>query len=804
MMRENTKKSHDYTPSYRTKISSNLGKYARSASVVFSAFLASTSSFVYAQQDEGPGNVRETEIEEVIVTARKRAEGVQATPIAITALSATQLQQRSLTNLVEVGAYVPNVVMNTSPSSSGGGNNAQIYIRGVGQSDFLFTTDPGVGIYVDGVFHPRTLGGVMDLLDLERVEVLRGPQGTLFGKNTIGGAISLTSQKPTGDGSGYLEATTGRFNRLDIRGSYDVAISDTLAAKVSVSSKNRDGYGKRLEFGTDEVIDESGDENATSGRLALRWTASEDVTVDFSADYTREREKGVPVVLSFYDDTGEFGGLGGLWNALVGGPGGLVMSSDFIIGNRYDSYATGGNRNTLDSYGFSMDIDWVIDENLSFRSISAYREMDAFFNSDTDGSPLQFTETDQAQDQNQISQEFQLIGTAFEDRLDWMLGVFYFDEFGRDDNQVRLISGLYDALEALPGTLNGSPLSAPTAPGGPGNPINVLLDVDLDVFNEIDIKSYAAFTQGTFQVSDKVSITGGARYSYEKKDYFLNHVRHNANVPTVGNTTVSDSWSSFTPMGSIDYKVNDDLLAYFSVTKGFKSGGFNGRPITEGQVDSFDPESVLSYELGFKSDWFENRLRLNAAAFIADYSDMQLGSISADSSGNLVLRIQNAGKAEIKGFELEMQARPSANFDIIGSLGYVDFQIKELAPGVVELTLDTKSPKAPEWNASLGMQYTWDVSSDAILSIRGDWTYQSKTFQDVQNTEIIAADGYSVFNARLVYENFENGWELALFGTNLADKEYVVNGYQTLTSFGTGNLIYGRPREWGLSLKKRF
>ena len=765
---------------------------------------AGTSSFAYAQQTETADSERSIEIEEVIVTARKRSEGVQETPIAITALSATQLEQRSLTNLVEVGAYVPNVIMNTSPGSSGGGNNAQIYIRGVGQSDFLFTTDPGVGIYVDGVFHPRTLGGVMDLLDLERVEVLRGPQGTLFGKNTIGGAISLTSQKPTGDGSGYLEVTTGRYNRLDMRGSYDVALNDTLAAKVSVSSKNRDGIGKRLEFGTDRVLDETGDENATSARLALRWTASEDVTVDFSADYTREREKGVPVILASYDDAGEFGGLGGLWNALVGGPGGLIMSSAFILGDRYDSYATGGNENTLDAYGFSVNVDWSVSEDLSFRSITAYREMDAFFNSDTDGSPLSFAGTAQHQDQNQISQEFQLIGKAFDDRLDWMMGVFYFDEFGRDDNQVRLISGLYDALEALPGTLNGSPLSAPTAPGGPGNPINVLLDVDLDVFNEIDIKSYAAFTQGTFKISEKLNLTGGARYSYEKKEYYLNHIRHNANIPTVGDTTISDNWGSFTPMGSIDYQVSDDFLTYFSVTKGFKSGGFNGRPITDGQVDSFDPESVVSYEVGFKSDWFDNRLRLNAAAFFADYRDMQLGSISADANGNLVLRIQNAGKAEIKGLELEMQAKPSANFDVVGSLGYVDFKIKELDPGVVELTLDTEAPKAPEWNASLGMQYTWDVSDNAILSIRGDWTYQSKTYQDILNTESIAAEGYSLFNARLVYENFEGGWELAIFGTNLADKEYVVTGYQTLSSFGTTNLVYGRPREWGLSLKKRF
>ncbi|VAW01457.1 TonB-dependent receptor, partial [hydrothermal vent metagenome] len=488
MMRKNTNIIHK-------KFTGRAGSCA-----VIAALMAGTSSLAYGAETES-ANDNSFTIEEVIVTARKRAESVQETPIAITALSANQLEQRSLTNLAEIGAYIPNVVMNDSAGASGGGNNLQIYIRGIGQTDFLFTTDPGIGIYVDGVFHPRTLGGVMDLLDLERVEVLRGPQGTLFGKNTIGGAISLTSQKPTGDGSGYLEVTTGRFNRLEFRGSFDVAISETLAAKVSMSSKNRDGIGKRLEYGTDKVIDTSGDENVTSARLALRWEASENVTVDFSADYTREREKGVPIILSFFDDNGaEYGGLVGLWNAFVGGPAGLPMSSDFVIGgdNRYDSYGTVGNRNDLDSYGFSMNIDWTVDENLSFRSITAYRAMEAFFNTDTDGSPLKYVQTDQYQEQNQLSQEFQLIGTSFDDRLDWVVGAFYFDEYGLDDNVVRLVPGLWDALEAIPGPINGSPLNAPTAPGGPGNPINVLLDLELDVFNKIDIKSYAAFTQGTF------------------------------------------------------------------------------------------------------------------------------------------------------------------------------------------------------------------------------------------------------------------------------------------------------------------
>lgn len=778
----------------------NMGSYA-----IITALMAGTSSYSYGAEADEKFDANSA-IEEVIVMARKRAESVQEMPIAITALSAGQLEQRNLTNLMEIGAYIPNVVMNVAPGASGGGNNLQIYIRGVGQSDFLFTTDPGIGLYVDGVYYPRTLGGVMDLLDLERVEVLRGPQGTLFGKNTIGGAISLTSQKPEGDGTGYLEVTTGRFDRLDIRGTYDIALSDTLSAKVSMSSKNRDGYGKLLEYGTDKVLGTIGNENATSARIALAWTASDNVNVSLIADYTREREDGVPQKIVFIDDDGEYGGLGGLWNALVGGPGGLTYTSDFILpdDNLYDNYVTDSFENTLDSYGFSMNVDWDIDENLSLRSITAYRNMDATFNNDADGSPLPIGSTFNKQKQDQISQEIQLIGTSFDDKLDWVIGAFYFDEHGRDDNVVRLISGLYDALEALPGTLNGSPLSAPTAPGGLGNPINPNLDLDLNVLNIIDITSYAAFAQGTYQVSDKVSITAGARYSYEKKDYFHSSFRSVAEIQSTGPIFTDADWSSFTPMGSIDYKVNEDALIYASITKGFKSGGFNGRPIGGSDIESFDPEQVISYETGFKTDWADGRLRLNGAVFYAKYTDMQMGSISADESGNHTLRIQNAGKARIQGFELEMQARPTANLDIIGSLGYVDFQITELDPGVVDFNLDTQAMKTPEWNGSLGATYTWEVSNDVSIALHGDWTYQSKTYQDIQNTEMIASPAYSLFNARLTYTNEDGNWEVALFGTNLTDQAYITGGYQALASFGLADVLYGRPREWGLTFKKRF
>ncbi|MEX0297961.1 MAG: TonB-dependent receptor, partial [Kordiimonas sp.] len=701
--------------SYREKkrIQGPNSKYAV-APIALATLLGSTSNLVYAQQDTSAD--ASTLLEEIIITARKRSENLQETPIAISAFTNQELESRSLTNLAELGSFVPNVTMATGAGGSGGGSNLQVYIRGIGQADFLFTTDPGVGVYVDGVYYPRSLGGVLDLLDLERVEVLRGPQGTLFGKNTIGGAINVVSRKPVGDGTGYIEGTIGRYNRLDLRGSFDVALSETFFAKVSVSSKDRDGYGRRLDFFSGEETDRSGNENQTAARLALHWKASDTVTVDLSADYTREREQSVPEVLAFYDES--VSAIAQLWNVLVADP--VPMSTVFLTSedDPFTTFATGPNESNLDAGGASMTINWEISDNIAFKSITAYRKMDGRFGRDGDGSPANYIATDNTQDQKQFSQEIQFGGTAMDDKLVWLVGGFYFDEYGRDENDVILASGLFNALEALPGTLDGSPLSAPTAPGGPGNPINISLDLDFDIFNEIDIKSYAAFTQSTYNITDRLGLTAGLRYSYETKDYTLDHQKVASGAPIINLTTVSDSWDSFTPLVALDYQMSDNALLYASYSRGFKSGGFNGRPINEGAVSSYDPEEVTAYEIGIKSDLLDNRLRLNIAAFYSDYTDIQLSAVSADENGVLQLVVDNAGDAEVKGFEVELTAKPTANLDVSSAIGYTDFKLTELAPGATDITLESSWPKTPSWTASSSIQYTIPIDNFGSFAIR--------------------------------------------------------------------------------------
>ena len=764
------------------------------------ALLGISSQLVLAQQalDEDANN--SFQIEEVIVTARKREESMQETPISISVFSTEDLRQRNLTNLMELSEFTPNVVMATAASGSGGGNNSQIYIRGVGQTDFLFTTDPGVGIYLDGVYLPRTLGGVLDLLDLERIEVLRGPQGTLFGKNTIGGAINLISNKPTQEFGGFAELTVGSFNRTDGRLNINIPLSDTWVSRFSLSYKTRDGYADRLDYDTGQVIDHQGNEDAFSARASLRWNPSDATKLDIIFDYTREREESAPTTLVQFEP---FNGLAPLWNGLVGLPSGLPMSQDFITVDKHTTYGTGPNHNDLDVKGLSVTFEHGF-SSATFKSITAYREMDGVFGRDGDGTPIQYIHTDNDQTQEQFSQEFQLFGSSADGKFDWLTGLFYMNEKGTDQNDVRLASGLYDALEGLPVQLSGHPCDPPWfAPGCGGNPINPSLDLDFDVYNQIEITSYAIFAQLGFQFTDRWNINGGLRYTDESKDYTLEHLRVNSGVPIVPLTTVDNSWNEPSGKVGLDFQVNEDLMVYGYVARGFKSGGFNGRPTTGSEVEPFAPEFVTTYEAGLKSEFADHRVRLNAAIFFMDYTDMQLGSVSADETGNLILIIDNAAEAEVKGFELDFLAVPSEPWLLSGGVGYTDAEYTDIG-NAVDITTDSKFVKTPKWNVNASLQYALPVGSSSELRFRGDWSYRSKVYSDVPNTESIAQPSFSLLGARITWHNFENNWDVVLSGTNLTDEIVIVGGVPSLASFGHVEAVYSPGRQWALSASKRF
>ena len=749
-----------------------------------------------------PGSAETAEnyrLEEIIVTARKLEESLQSTPISITALTGDALKARNLDSLTELGAYAPNVQMNVGGGGSGGGNNAQIYMRGVGQIDFLFTTDPGVGVYVDGVYHPRSLGTNVDLLDVERVEILRGPQGTLFGKNTIGGAISLISQKPNQDREFEAEITAGSFDRRDFRIAWNTPLTDELAARLSFSSKNRDGYAKVRDFDTREVIDHQGDVDTLAGRLALRWNASDVTQIDFSIDFAKEREQSSPTTLVQFE---AMNGLAPLWNGLVGFPSNSPMTTEFISAGR-SSFGNGPNRNKLDAWGTALHIQHEFDD-ISVKSITAYRVNDGSFGRDGDGSPNSYVHTNQDQEGDYWTQELQISGTAMGDRLHWLGGVFYMDENGVDDNDVRLASGLFQALEGLPAAIIClGPGGTPPCAGGAGNPVNAALDLDFDIHNEIDIQSFAVFGYATFDLSDKLSFSLGVRYTEEEKDYTLNHLRVNSGVPIVPLTTVSEKWDEFSPKVSLDYQFNKDVLAYVSISRGFKSGGFNGRPTVASEVESYDPEFVTTYEVGAKAEFADNRVRLNGAFFFNDYEDIQITSVSADDTGNLILVVDNAAKADVYGFELELLASLSEGFSLSAGLGYIHARYKDVGTAT-EIIKSSRFVKTPKWSGNIGLQYEFAAGINGNIRLRTDLSFTGKVYHDPQNTESIAQGSLALLSAQVVYEQTEQEWEVVLGMTNLTDKKYIVAGLQALASFGTAEATYATPRQFAISFRKWF
>lgn len=591
------------------------------------------------------------QLEEITVTARKREESLQDAPLSVTAFSTAGLEKRGITNLGNISAYTPNVDINAG-KGDGGSTNAAVFIRGVGQNDFIFPTDPGVGIYVDGVYIARSIGGMMDLADVERVEILRGPQGTLYGKNTIGGALNIVTSRPDGELSGQIKLIGGQREHFDVEANLNFPlIEDVLSGKIALASKNQKGYSKRIDGGLD-----LGDTNVDAIRVGLNWTASEDVDVYLSFDASRIRQNGVAgTLLGTFNSAGS---LYGPYNALAapfitavnGLPAGSLFDDRYVTGDPALSNGTGPTKDDNDTWGLSLNVDWDVNENMTVKSITAYRKMDATIQTDIDYSPFPVIHTAEEQHQKQFSQEIQLGGTAMDGKLNWLLGGYYFNEKINDDNNTFLASGLFQVLETLPGAV--VPLvggvtcpSVPAAPcaGGAGNPWNAALDFDVNPFTKLDTDNLAAFLHVTYDVTDQLSVTLGGRYSYEKKEYFIDSIFPASGKIATPPTTETQSWSKFTPKVGLDYHVNDDVLLYASFSKGFKSGGWNPRPLDPLEFKTFDQENLTAYEMGIKSRLMDDRMTFNLAGFYSQYKDLQLFINSINpNNGSLLLTLENA------------------------------------------------------------------------------------------------------------------------------------------------------------------
>lgn len=737
--------------------------------------LPATAQTAPAQNDGGT-------LEEIVVTARRRSEALQDTPVAVSAFTAEALEARSVETLDNIARFTPNIRFDGAAALSGGNYNATVFIRGIGQNDFAIFSDPGVGFYVDGVYYARSIGGIMDAVDLASVEVLRGPQGTLFGKNTIGGAVLINTQRPTDELSGRVELTTGRFDRLDVKGTVNVPLADgKVLTRLSVSSLNRDGYAKRLSDGQD-----MGDRNADSARLQISTNVTEDINFHLVGDVTRAREHSAPNKLLAVAPAPGLTGQPFLvnYNNLVAPTRGVTapngqktLNSSFITDSPFTTWGTGPNVNDLDLWGLAGTLTWNLG-NVEAKSITAYRELQATFARDGDNTPFTYRETFNDDDQWQFSQEFQLSGDAMDGRFTWIGGVYYFTEEGTDDARADLAIGLWPPL--------GPALSPATI-----------------ILNRIDNTSYAVFGQGNFKLTDELSVTAGARWNRDKKWISVFNRRQRDQV-VFTDVQRSGDWNAFTPKLGLEYKAGDDALLYASAGKGFKSGGYNARPLADAsEVTQYEPETIWTYEVGAKTGWLDNRLIVNVAGYLSKYDNIQL--TVNQTPRNFVA---NAAKGTIKGAELEVRAKPAKGLDFDLAVGYTDAKYDEVGTGlgptqILPITKAAKFVKTPKWTASTGLQYTYFLGDGSTLSLRGDLSAYSKFYNDVANTELVAQSGYGIVNSRLTYTAPDDSWTLALFATNVTDRRYFVSGNAS-GAFGLAEVSYGRPREWGVTLGAKF
>lgn len=725
---------------------------------------------------------------EVTVTARKVEENLQETPIAITAFTGGALEERQIFTTARLDQVVPNLQFADNAPLAGNNSSSQVFIRGIGQTDPTSTVDPGVGLYIDDVYIGNAVGGTMTLRDIASVQVLRGPQGTLFGRNTVGGAILLTTTEPGDEFGGTVRAGFGSDSLLDGFLALDAPFSDTFKARFSFGIRQQDGYVNRTD-GTD-----IGDTDTYTAMGKFVWTPGERVKATLGFDYTQADENGSPLVFSVINEAATFPRVA---SADAGCPGftdingdgrpdfnslpAVPQVADDRCANDLQNRGPYGNNGAfpleskLDNWGGYLTLRFDLSDALIFKSISSYRGISWEGIRDADNTPLTILHTDYDVDGWQWSQELQL--TLQSESLTGVVGLYYFEQASDDIVTVEL---------------------NPPPPG---------IQRDSDN-NEVDNKSWALFTQWTYNFNDRLGLTAGGRYTEDEKGARPDQFDFaTPNVKQVPVQWYRDTFTSFTPSASITYRWSDDAMTYLSYAEGFKGGGWNSHfnaVLTQPQVNAllkFDQEEAETIELGFKLDLAGNTFRLNGAVFTADYTDMQV-TYRGPLPAGVAPFLTNAGKASIDGVELEATWIPTAEWLIEGSIGYLDATIDELdakpllilPPGLVAGNV---LPFAPEWQGHLGIAYSAHAGR-IVVTPRLDVSYQDTTYFDATNTpEIAQLDDVTVVNASLVFQPDNANWRVTLAVNNATDEEYPIAGNSSLTTgSGYAEIAYSRPREY--------
>jgi iron complex outermembrane receptor protein len=727
------------------------------------AWLAAALPLTTAFPVIGSSQVQAAALEEVVVTARKRAENLQQTPIAVTALSGEAMAQAGITQLTAIDRQTPNLTFTVG--TGGGSSTVNAFIRGVGETDFIITTDPTVGLYLDGVYMARAFGANMELKDIERVEVLRGPQGSLFGKNSIGGAINVSTRKPDGNTEAEIELMAGSRDMMGISLYGQTAITDTLNASISFLQKEADGWQSR-------PGDDAGDIDVATARVMFNWAPSDTFESNFAVDWHEQDQTGYPNVMLTWQNGSFFGDL---WNLLNPANPCCTPNSDID-----KSGASGPLINDdVKGLGFNWTNTWQLGE-VEIKSITGYRETDAVFGRDGDNSALNYTGDIHDQEHEQFSQEFQLTGQH--GGLDWVAGLYYFEEESIDRTDLLIIEGI---------------------------------GASVSFDNQQNTTSYAAYLHGNYAITEKLDLYAGIRHTVEEKDFEQQLINTEFGVPytfpipgqpvsscdfdaSQAYFDCSQDWSNTSPKVGVSYQLGEDVMTYAHVSRGFRSGGYNGRAFgSAADLQEYDPETLTSYEAGIKAELFERSLRLNAAVFYNEYEDIQLLITRAGS-----VATENASEATISGVELEATWLPVADWQIQAGLGYLE----DDSEGWVDVTgdfTDTELKQTPDWTFNLATDYRFDLGDMGSIFARADMKYTSEYYLNAVNTEQLQSKGHTIFNASVSYEPADQKWQLTLQGLNLSDKRVLNAGFDGSGFFGFIEGSYNLPRTYQLNFKYR-
>ncbi|WP_333591854.1 TonB-dependent receptor [Brevundimonas sp.] len=748
-----------------------LVKTALLAGAAWSAL--STVAMAQEAASQGPVNA----VEDIVVTARRTEESAQTTPLAVTAFNAETLQRQGALQVTDLQGAVPNLNIAQGRASS---NATNIYIRGVGQPDALQTFDPAVGVYVDDVYYSRVRGTQFDLLDLERIEVLRGPQGTLYGKNTIGGALKLVSRRPGQEFRARGSAAYGSYNLIDVQGSVSGPVTENLAFGLAALSSTRDGYV------TDPVSGaEYNDKNTQAVRGSLAWDPASNVRVDFAADWSRD-----DAALTVGQATSPL-------TTVLGVP--LYTPPNPLPHYNFETSVTPGlpNSTKLDHWGGSLRIAWDLSESLTLKSITGYRDLSTTDYIDFDATRLSITEALVDVDQNQTSQEFQ---------LNWNSG------------PINAVAGLYylreeveSHQEAYANDFLGAAFS------------NSRFTRTID--DTLETTSKAAYANVSLAVSDQIRVSGGIRRTEEEKDYWRTTSTFYAALPafnaTYGFAPPVGQYDNTSVSASIDYRPDADTLWYLRYSEGFKSGGFNGRANSVAESSEYDPETAESWEAGFKATRWDNRLRFNAAYFITDYNNFQARISGTDIDPitrvpTAKLSVLNAGGLLLSGFEVETVLVPLPGLQLDAQIGYLDADYTDFADarftsfaGSREFQTPAFSPK---WTARYGVQYEAELGDGSSITVGGAAKYRSRMALAVDNTPVnsnvqlpgMFQEDYWLFDARVVWNDPTDRYSVGLYGQNLSDEVYKTDAQEFSSVGGIRTAYYGAPRTWMIKVSARY